>query len=101
MVAAEIFLDRCLKPGRGQIELDRATRETPPQAENSDDRQGNENRHTKKQPFHARPAKQIGDSVTQTKPRTSRQAMHHAVTMRHAAHGHSMVNSMSALVSAA
>jgi len=98
MVAAEIFLDRCLKPWGGQIELDRATRKTPPQAQDSDDRQRDANRCAEKQAPHERSAKQIGNSVAQTKPWPSGQAMHHAVTIRHAAHGHSMVDSMSALV---
>src|SRR4249920_1306679 len=101
MVAAEVFLDRCLKPWGSQIELDRAARQTPPQAKDSDDRQEDANRCTEKQAPHERSAKQIGNSISQAKPRPSRQAMHHAVTIRHAPHGHSMVDSMSALVSAA
>src|SRR5262245_8228987 len=100
MVAAEIFLDRCLKPGRSQIELYRAARQTPPQAEDSDDRQGNENRRTEKQTSHERSAKQIRDSVAQTKPAPSRQAMHHTVAIRLTAHGDGMVNSMSPILSA-
>ena len=101
MAAAEIFLDRCLKPWGSQIELDRAARQTPPQAKDSDDRQGDANRRPEKQAPHERSAKQIGNSVAQAKPRPSRQTMHHAVTIRHAAHGYSMVDWMSALVSVA
>jgi hypothetical protein len=101
VVAAEIFLDRCLKPWGRYIDLDRAARQTPPQTEDSDDRQRDANRYAEKQAPHKRPAKQIGNSVAQTKPRPSPQAMHHAVTIRHAAHGHSMVGSMPALMSVA
>src|ERR1043165_4957334 len=100
MIAAKILLDRRLKPWGRQVELDRPARQTPPQTEDSDDRQADANRRTEKQAPHERPANQIGNGVAQTKPRPSGQAMHHTVTIRHAAHGDSMVRSMSGFVSA-
>src|SRR5262249_52060267 len=100
MIAAKIFLDRSFKPRGGQIERDRTTRQTPPEAEDTEDRQADENCRTEKQASHERSANQIGHSIAQTEPRPSRKAMHHTVTIRLAVHGDGVVNSMSPILSA-